>query len=181
METRRRGRWPALQLPPRLAVSPVAFPAPAPCTDGSRPAPEGSLPDTEGSVPHPTGSRRPLPRSRPVGCSAARRPRALSGPWTGPGPPSGRGAAGSPLVLRPRPDGPREGWSSLLRPHLHPSPPFPQVTGLGAAAAAAAKPRGRAVGTGHGLAPFGAHSNANTPARVQKSFGEDVNAAEGLF
>lgn len=75
METRRRGRWPALQLPARLAavratVSSVAFPAPATYTDAFLSAPEESLPATEGSVPHPAGSCRPSPLARPVGCSA---------------------------------------------------------------------------------------------------------------
>lgn len=147
METRRRGRWPALQLPTRLAavratVSSVAFPAPAPCTDASRPAPEESVRATQGSHPHPAGFRRPPPEPVPSAARRARRPRSVSGPWTGAGPPSGRGAAGSPRILRPRPDGPREEWSSLVRPGLGLSPPFPLVTRLGSPAAASGPYRG---------------------------------------
>lgn len=144
------------------------------------PAPEESLPATEGSVPHPAGSRRPPPRARPVGSRRAR-PQSVSGPWTGAGPPSGRGGSGSPRVLRPRPDGPREEWSSPVRPDLDLSPAYPHVTGLGSPAAAAVKPRARTVGTGRGLAPVGAHSSANTPARARTSWAGDASAAEGLF
>lgn len=186
METRRRGRWPALQLPPRLAavratVSPVAFPAPAPYTDASRPAPEQSLPATEGSLPHPTEPRRPPLRARPVGCSAdSAAPdcfRTLDRGGAAVGARRRRVPSRSPAASR-RAEG---GGSSLVRHDLGLSPPFPFVTGLGSPAAEAVKPRGHAVGTGHGLAPVGAHSITATPASARKSCTGDANAAEGLF
>lgn len=186
METRRRGRWPAIQLPARLAavratVSSMAFPAPAPYTGASRPTLEESLPASEGSHPHLGGSAAPRPEPVPSAARRTRRPGAVSGPWTGAGPPSGRGAARSPRTLRPRRDGPREEWCSLVRPDLQLSPPFPYVTGLGPPAAAAAKPRGHTVGTGRGLAPVETHSNTNAPASARKSWVGDASAAEGLF
>lgn len=79
METRRRGRWPALQLPARLAavrasVSSAAFPAPTPCTNASR---------TRGVAPRNRGVR-PAPRGFPPP-PAPRPPRRLSEGSAAPG------------------------------------------------------------------------------------------------
>lgn len=147
----------------------------------SSPHPRSPSPQQKGLSRTPRGPAAPRLEPAPSAARRARQSQTVSGPWTGAGPPSGRGASGSPRVLRPRPDGPREEWSSLVRPDLDLSPLFPYVTGLGSPAAAAVKPRGRTAGTCSGLAPVGAHSNTNTPASGRKFWIGDANAAEGLF
>lgn len=75
MEMRRRGRSPALQLPPLLSAiratgSPAGGLSPAPHPGDSYSAPERSHPSPDGSLLHPAGSRHLPPGVRPVGGSA---------------------------------------------------------------------------------------------------------------
>lgn len=154
METRRRGRSPALQLPPRLAAIqatgsrrdsrlPQHTPRGPSRTPGVPPRTPEVLPHALGVPPAPAGSRRLPPRSRPVGGSAAAgRFRTLDRG----GAAASRASPGHVPPRRRGGDPPRAG------PILAPLPLFPTLPGLGSSPAGAAEPRGRAVGTGRGLA-----------------------------
>lgn len=76
----------------------------------STPHPRGPTPHLMGPSCTPLAPATSHPGSAPSAARRAQWPQEVSGPWTGAGPPSGRGSAGSPRVPWPCPAAPRGGF-----------------------------------------------------------------------
>lgn len=138
-------RWRS-RLPPQTRTVPARSP--------------GVPPRHRGVPPHPAGSRRPPPRARPVGCSAAPDGfRTLDRGGAAVGARRLRVPSRPPAASR-RAEG---GVAPPVRPDLGLSRPFSLRYGSGIPRAAAAQPRGRPAGTGHGPAPLGAPPTQTHP------------------
>lgn len=181
MEMRRRGRSPALQLPPLLSAiratgSLARGLSPAPRPGDSHSAPEGSHPSPDGFLLHPAGSRHLPPGVRPVGgpagAAAAGGFRTLDRGGAAVGARFRRVPARPPTTSR-RAAG---GFPPQKGPILAPLP-FSIGYRAEIKLSSGAMPWARTTVWQR----VGAHPKANAPACAGKSCIGDENAAEELF